>query len=211
MIDRDKWSVFAKAVLWIMVIAIVGTLIAHFVELAPLGETHAEIMEDVADCEDCDFRSRCSDCKDDYFEAKMVASQIAGVWKQTVINLFLIIVGTMIVLVAGEFSLIQEARNKEKTFSQTSNEETESKTQNSASTVSAYTMTPAQQDDPNENTCFCRKCGKRNVKTRNVCWSCGEPLVSANPKPQTWTCSCGRENAAYVSTCTCGINKHDIR
>ena len=25
-----------------------------------------------------------------------------------------------------------------------------------------------------------------------------------------WTCSCGRKNANYVSTCSCGINKRDL-
>lgn len=25
-----------------------------------------------------------------------------------------------------------------------------------------------------------------------------------------WTCSCGRKNASYVSTCTCGKGKHEI-
>lgn len=211
MIDMDKWKVFAKVVLWIMVIAMAGTLIAHFVELAPLGEMHSEILEDIRNCDVCDDSwDTCSACENDNFEAKEVASQIAGVWKQTVINLFLIIAGSMLVFCAGEFSLIQEARNKEKTSLQTGNQETASKEQDDTTTASAYKMAPIKQDDPDENTCFCRKCGKRNVKNRNVCWSCGEPLVTADPKPQTWTCSCGRQNAAYVSTCTCGINKNDI-
>lgn len=26
-----------------------------------------------------------------------------------------------------------------------------------------------------------------------------------------WTCSCGRKNADYVSTCICGINKHECQ
>ena len=26
-----------------------------------------------------------------------------------------------------------------------------------------------------------------------------------------WVCSCGRVNANYVSTCTCGVNKRDIK
>lgn len=34
------------------------------------------------------------------------------------------------------------------------------------------------------------------------------PTVSARPG---WRCSCGRENAPYVSTCTCGVNKLDMK
>lgn len=204
MIDMDKWKVFAKVVLWILVIAIAATVISHFVELAPLGDSYDEIMDRV------DKGCSCVECDAYRLDARVVSGQIAGVWKQTVINLFLIIAGSMLILCAGEFSLIQEVRNKEKTSSQTGNQETASKEQNDTTTAGAYKMASIKQDDPDENTCFCKKCGKRNVKNRNVCWSCGEPLVIVNPKPQTWTCSCGRQNAAYVSTCTCGINKNDI-
>ena len=34
--------------------------------------------------------------------------------------------------------------------------------------------------------------------------------VNYEPAPQGgWTCTCGRGNAQYVSTCVCGINKRD--
>lgn len=28
------------------------------------------------------------------------------------------------------------------------------------------------------------------------------------PVPNTWKCSCGRYNAMYISSCVCGLNKH---
>ena len=28
--------------------------------------------------------------------------------------------------------------------------------------------------------------------------------------PNHWKCSCGRDNAGYVSTCACGKNKHEL-
>lgn len=34
--------------------------------------------------------------------------------------------------------------------------------------------------------------------------------VENNRTTNNWHCSCGRDNASYVSTCTCGKNKRDI-
>jgi hypothetical protein len=28
--------------------------------------------------------------------------------------------------------------------------------------------------------------------------------------PNHWKCSCGRDNAGYVSTCACGKSKHEM-
>lgn len=33
---------------------------------------------------------------------------------------------------------------------------------------------------------------------------------SSNAALSNWKCTCGREHPAYVSTCTCGVNKRDI-
>ena len=33
---------------------------------------------------------------------------------------------------------------------------------------------------------------------------------AATASANQWVCSCGRANANYVSSCTCGINKRDI-
>jgi len=32
-----------------------------------------------------------------------------------------------------------------------------------------------------------------------------------NPTGPSWTCSCGRVHAPYVSTCPCGVNKRDLQ
>ena len=39
------------------------------------------------------------------------------------------------------------------------------------------------------------------------------PVKKATPvftPPSNWTCTCGRVNASYVSTCNCGVNKREV-
>lgn len=34
--------------------------------------------------------------------------------------------------------------------------------------------------------------------------------VSEEDAPNSWRCRCGRNNAQYVSSCVCGMSKHDV-
>lgn len=37
------------------------------------------------------------------------------------------------------------------------------------------------------------------------------PVTAKPAGAGAWKCSCGRENASYMSTCACGINKREIK
>ena len=54
---------------------------------------------------------------------------------------------------------------------------------------------------------------KVDVKKKNADSAGAEqkPAVTARVDGNGWTCSCGRRNAVYVSTCACGVQKRDIK
>lgn len=48
---------------------------------------------------------------------------------------------------------------------------------------------------------------KGNGFTSNV----SEHRANDTDAPDRWTCACGRKNPKYVSTCTCGVNRRDMK
>ena len=77
------------------------------------------------------------------------------------------------------------------------------------------TATAPKQVTPNyakaSVSTFCTACGARNNPSARYCVACSAelPRVTAKPSGNTWVCPCGRVNAAYVGTCTCGKSKRD--
>lgn len=51
----------------------------------------------------------------------------------------------------------------------------------------------------------------KNVLESAMEFNNGNAAKPANqPTPGGWTCTCGRNNAKYVATCPCGINRREL-
>lgn len=77
------------------------------------------------------------------------------------------------------------------------------------------TATTSAQDEIIVDTSFVCVCGARNRAGARYCVSCDREFQPTSPnlgKVPTggWKCSCGRGNASYVTTCSCGKNKREV-
>lgn len=73
------------------------------------------------------------------------------------------------------------------------------------------------QQNSNNNTWICSKCGNYNENSRLLCSRCSEPkpyfisqqkTVHRQNNTNGWICpNCGKENQNYVGTCGCGEAK----
>lgn len=102
--------------------------------------------------------------------------------------------------------------------------------------TSNNTSNVSNNERGDRNSILCPACNYKQGADRTACWQCGKPLGNSTEdrsceadgqnssimQPEHrlfgiklangfWKCACGRVNAAYVSSCACGINKREIR